>query len=353
MSVVAIYDCCTPRERHVENSNNQPEIRSLRIREKLEQKGIEMIPNATVLSRETLDGLKVHHPYYLDFLEHAYADAVHHHDPDWFTNGELVPNHFINFNSDAIYLNSLRRLPCYKLSGFYGNDTMSPIMASTYSQALLSASNASRAADMAADPRKVVYALNASPGHHASSRGYSGYCFLNNAAVAARRFQQLGHKKVAILDLDYHAGNGTQEIFYSDPSVLTVSIHADPRLDYPSFAGFDDETGVHEGLGYNLNLPLEPKTTWDSYREPLITAMKRIERFEPSALVIAFGGDTYKDDPDASGIAGFSLELEDYPKMGRWIREFYSKAIVVTQEGGYNMEHIGTIAVSFVESLVS
>jgi acetoin utilization deacetylase AcuC-like enzyme len=354
MAVVAIYDVCTPHERHVKNSSNQPEIRSLRIRQDLERQGIQLLSNANMLSQSALLDLKIHQSQYIDFLESAYADAVHHADPDWFSTGELVPNHFVNFNSNAIYMNALRNsnLPLYKLSGFYGNDTMSPIVASTYSQAMMSANNTYRAAELAhMDPRVVLYALNASPGHHASSHGYSGYCFINNGAVAARRFQQLGRKKVAILDLDYHAGNGTQDIFYSDPSVLTISIHADPRVEYPSFSGFADEVGIHDGLGFNLNLPLAPKTTWETYSIALATAMTRIQEFGAEAVVLAFGGDTYKDDPDASGIAGFSLDLADYPKMGHQIRAAFSGPIVVTQEGGYHMDHIGQIASSFVRAL--
>jgi acetoin utilization deacetylase AcuC-like enzyme len=352
MAVVAIYDVCTARERHVKNSSNQPEVRSLRIRQELERQGIEILSNANMLSQSVLQDLKIHQSHYVDFLESAYADAIHHADPDWFSNGELVPNHFLNFNSDAIHLNSLRHLPCYKLSGFYGNDMMSPIVASTYPQAMMSANNAYRAAELAQlNPHAVIYALNASPGHHASSRGYSGYCFINNGAVAARRFQQLGRKKVAILDLDYHAGNGTQEIFYADSTVLTISIHADPRVEYPSFSGFADEVGAHAGLGFNLNLPLVPKATWVTYSQVLATAMTRIREFGAEAVVLAFGGDTYKDDPDASGIAGFSLDLEDYPKMGRQIRAAFSGPIVVTQEGGYHMDHIGQIASSFVRAL--
>lgn len=352
MSVLAIYDVCNPRERHVQNSNNQPEVRSVRIRQELARQGIDPLSNANMLPRSTLLGLNVHHHYYVDFLEHAFANAVRHADPDWFSNGELVPNHFLNFNSDAIYLNALSRLPFYKLSGYYGNDIMSPIVASTYSQAMMSANNAYRSAELAnLDPTTIVYAVNASPGHHASSRGYSGYCFINNGAVAARRFQQLGRKKVAILDLDYHAGNGTQEIFYADPSVLTVSIHADPAVEYPSFSGFADEMGAHDGVGFNLNLPLAPKITWETYSRTLATALTRIQEFGAEALVLAFGGDTYNDDPDASGIAGFSLELEDYSKMGRQIRTAFRGPIVVTQEGGYCMEKIGEIATSFVRAL--
>jgi acetoin utilization deacetylase AcuC-like enzyme len=353
MSLVTIFDPCTPRQRHVANSSNQPETRSLRIQEELRRHHIPLHSNTEPLPRETLEKLGVHEPEYLDFLATAYADAEKWNDLDWFSKGQLIPNHFLNLNSNALALNSRKHLPMYKLSGFYGNDTMSPITEMTYTQALMSARNSYLAAEMAAaNPKQVVYALNASPGHHASSRGYSGYCFINNAGVAARRLWQLGYRKVAVLDLDYHAGNGTQHIFYYDPDILTLSIHADPRFEYPSFSGFVDEIGAYQGLGTNVNLPLPPKTDWGKYAEALAFAMQQIQLFRAQALVIAFGGDTYKEDPDASAIAGFSLELDDYPKMGHMVKQGFTGPIVVTQEGGYCIDKIGSIVLSFLQALV-
>jgi len=253
-------------------------------------------------------------------------------------------------------LEALKSLPLYKLSGYYGNDTMSPIMEMTYSNAMKSAANSYLAAEMASKEQyKVIYALNSSPGHHASlNGGYSGYCFINNGAVVAKRFQELGFKHICILDLDYHAGNGTQDIFYQDPTVLTISIHMNPILDYPSFIGFEDEEGLNDGSGYNLNLCLNKGANWDEYSKKLNLALTDILNFRPDALIIAFGCDTFYLDPDASKIAGSKLELDDYIKMGEMINESIKDIpIVVTQEGGYYLDKVPTMVSSFLLSLAN
>ena len=142
---------------------------------------------------------------------------------------------------------------------------------------------------------RSAYALCRPPGHHAGRDFSGGYCYFNNTAIAAKILSVRG--SVAVIDIDYHHGNGTQDIFWEDDRVLTVSIHCDPRMDYPYFVGFADEVGAGAGEGYNLNIPLPPGATGEWYQKALELAFDRIHLFDPWALVIAVGFDTYRDDP--------------------------------------------------------
>jgi acetoin utilization protein AcuC len=166
--------------------------------------------------------------------------------------------------------------------------------------------------------------------HHAERDKSSGFCIFNDHAIAIRKLQK--EKKIktaAVLDLDVHAGNGTQEIFYDDPMVLTASIHQDPSSFYPG-TGFSWQMGVNRGKGYNVNYPLGPGTGEEEYLEALDTVIQKIEAFEPDVLAVVFGADTYKDDP----LASFKLELGSYERIAERLGRFQKKAILFA--GGYS-----------------
>ena len=187
--------------------------------------------------------------------------------------------------------------------GAYSFDASSPIAAGTWEGAYWSAQTALTALDAVLAGERAAFALCRPPGHHAGADYLGGYCYLNNAAIAAEAAVAAG-RRVAILDVDYHHGNGTQDIFYARGDVLFVSIHADPRMDYPYFWGHADETGEGEGEGATLNLPLPRGTDLAAYLPALDTALERIAAFAPDLLVVSYGADTFAGDP----ISHFRLE---------------------------------------------
>jgi GNAT superfamily N-acetyltransferase len=189
-----------------------------------------------------------------------------------------------------------------------------------------------------------VYALVRPPGHHAESKAFGGFCYFNNSAIAADFISRYG--RVAVLDIDYHHGNGTQDIFYSRDDVLTVSIHGHPSFAYPYFSGFKEETGEGRGEGYNLNLPLAETITPEHYRETLRQALRRIERFAPRYLVVAAGFDTAKGDPTGTWVN----RPDDFTEIGRMIGAAGVPTLVV-QEGGYRIRTLGANARHFFTGL--
>ena len=177
--------------------------------------------------------------------------------------------------------------------GQFSYDGGTPIAAGSWAAAYGGAQTALTALDAVLAGAPAAFALCRPPGHHAGPDYLGGYCYVNNAAVAAAEAVAAG-KRVAILDIDYHHGNGTQDIFWRDANPLFVSIHADPRQDYPFYWGHADETGEGDGQGATLNLPLPHGTTLDPYRAALAAALQRITAFAPDLLVISFGADTYR-----------------------------------------------------------
>lgn len=227
--------------------------------------------------------------------------------------------------------------------GSYSTDTYTPLSKYTYQAALNAATCAYEAAlKLNNSNHKVIYALCRPPGHHASYSYMGGYCYFNNAAIAAETLSSFG--KVAILDLDFHHGNGTQDIFYRRDDVFYASIHADPREKYPYFSGYQDEKGEGPGRGFNLNIPLSIGATNTQYQEVLLKVLKRLKAFKPQYLVISFGGDTYEKDP----IGAFKLTLDYYSKMGETVRSFFGIPTLIVQEGGYNVDELGKIVVNFI-----
>lgn len=189
------------------------------------------------------------------------------------------------------------------------------------------------------DKHRLVYACTTQPGHHSGRESYGGYCFINQAALAtALLSDKLG--RVALLDVDYHAGNGSLALFYTDPNVFFSSLHADPEIEYPYCCGFADQTGDGAGKGSTLNVPLPKNTDWAHYKPELAKVLARIAEWGAKALVVSLGVDTLADDPEAAPLAGFQLRRPDYTEMGEMIRALGVPTIVV-QEGGYNLECAG------------
>lgn len=229
--------------------------------------------------------------------------------------------------------------------GAYSFDASTPIAAGTWEGAYWSAQSALTGLDAVLAGERAAFALCRPPGHHAGRDYLGGYCYLNNAAIAAEAAAAAG-RRVAILDVDYHHGNGTQDIFYGRGDVLFVSIHADPRMDYPYYWGHADETGEGEGEGATLNLPLRRGTGLAAYLPALDTALARIAAFAPELLVVSYGADTYAGDP----ISHFRLETKDYAALGRRIAGL-GLPVLTVMEGGYAVDALGANVASFLEGL--
>jgi acetoin utilization deacetylase AcuC-like enzyme len=171
-----------------------------------------------------------------------------------------------------------------------------------------------------------------------------GYCFLNNAAVAAEALLLRGSRRVALLDVDYHHGNGTQSLFYGRSDVLFASLHADPRFEYPFYLGHADETGVGDGEGFNLNLPLPAGTRGAEWFAALETACSRFAETGADALVVSLGLDTYAGDP----LTKFALEPEDFRRLGARLSRLGLPTVLVL-EGGYAASELGTNATNVLD----
>ncbi len=232
------------------------------------------------------------------------------------------------------------------LLGLYCYDTSSPIFKETWEAAYWSAQTAlSAAALVTAVGEQIAYALCRPPGHHASGDMFGGFCYLNNAAIAANWMVQQG-QRVAILDIDYHHGNGTQAIFYGRAEVIFCSIHADPFKEYPYYWGFADEYGRGAGKGYNFNFPLPPGTAEAAYLRALDKALTQIRAFVPDVLVVSLGVDTATGDP----IGSFRLEQESFRRIGAQIARLHLPTVVI-QEGGYLLPALGPNVVTFLQGL--
>lgn len=224
--------------------------------------------------------------------------------------------------------------------GFYSFDGGAPIQAGTW-QAVYSSAQVALEGAAQLSHLSAAFALCRPPGHHAASDYMGGYCYVNNAAVAAQALLDAGAARVAILDIDYHHGNGTQEIFYARNDVLVVNLHGDPVFEYPFFLGHAGESGSGAGEGFNLNLPLPAGTNLEVWFAALEVASARVISFAPDAVVVSLGVDTYKDDP----ISQFRLESEDYLRIGQRVAALGLKTLFV-MEGGYAVEEIGVNAVN-------
>jgi acetoin utilization deacetylase AcuC-like enzyme len=272
--------------------------------------------------------LRVHDAAFVDFLRGAHAR--------WLSEGRQ--GHVLPSGFPARGLRRDRRPAGISGSlGFYAFDASTPIVAGTWDAALAAARAAMTAAALVCDGERAAYALCRPPGHHAARSTYGGYCYLNNAALAAQYLLDDGRRRVAVIDVDYHHGNGTQEIFWERDDVLFVSLHGDPETEYPWFLGYADERGAGRGEGHTLNLPLPAGSGWDAYRAALGTALEAVGRYAPEALVVSLGVDTYEADP----ISSFKLAGMHFPLVGAALAGLGLPTVLV-QEGGYAVAAIGS-----------
>ena len=229
--------------------------------------------------------------------------------------------------------------------GLYSFDAGTPLTSGTWVAARAGAECALSAAQLVVEGGRSAFALSRPPGHHAGADFFGGYCFLNNAALAAQHLRNSGLERVAVLDVDYHHGNGTQAIFYDRPDVFFASLHGDPRTEYPFFLGYADEIGQGAGLGANLNLPMARGTDYAQWAAALEVALAAITRFGAQALVVSLGVDTFAQDP----ISGFALQSEDYLRMGERIAKLGLPTALVF-EGGYAVDAVGVNAVNVLQA---
>ena len=225
--------------------------------------------------------------------------------------------------------------------GYYAMAGETSISHGTWEAAHAAADVALTGASQIKAGARAAFALCRPPGHHAARDLYGGYCFLNNAAIAAQYLRDTGAARVAILDVDFHHGNGTQDIFYDRPDVLYISLHGDPAEAFPYFSGFADETGTGVGAGFTLNLPLPPGTEFGAWQDALRAALLRIENFRADALVVSLGVDTFAEDP----ISFFRLQSADFSTYGRMIGACALPTLFVL-EGGYAVGEIGVNVVN-------
>jgi acetoin utilization deacetylase AcuC-like enzyme len=283
----------------------------------------------------------VHDGDLVELLEQVWTDAV----ASGATDGAapLIPDTFlVGPLAAGGYRGAGTALPVRL--GAYCLDTATPIVAGTYAAARAAVDVALTAADLVLAGEQLAYALCRPPGHHAARAMYGGYCFFNNAAIVAEHLVRRGASRVAILDVDYHHGNGTQQIFWERSDVLYVSLHADPARAFPYFSGHADEVGAGAGKGFNHNLPLAERTGIDGYAPALERACAIVNDFAPDApLVTSLGFDTFERDP----IADLALTTDDYARVGSIIASL-DRPTVLIQEGGYAIDAIGAIAVSFL-----
>jgi acetoin utilization deacetylase AcuC-like enzyme len=226
--------------------------------------------------------------------------------------------------------------------GLFSYDASTPIAEGTWLSAYWGVQSALTALDAVLGGERAAFALCRPPGHHSGADYLGGYCYLNNAAIAAQAAVAAG-RRVAILDVDYHHGNGTQDIFYARGDVLFVSIHADPVTDYPFFWGHADETGEGEGDGATLNLPLPRGTGIGEYLPALDRALGRIRDWSADLLICSFGADTFSGDP----ISYFRLDTADYPRLARRIADA-GLPVAVVMEGGYAVDALGANVAAFL-----
>lgn len=270
--------------------------------------------------------LRVHSPEYLRFLAEAWAE--------WTTLGDAGTEMIANIHPQR----HAATYPTHVVGklGWHTIDTACPIGPGTWDAACAATDVAASAAQLVLDGEDTAYALCRPPGHHAYRDQASGFCFLNNSAVAAAHLR-LKHERVVVLDVDVHHGNGTQGIFYESPDVLTISIHADPAQFYPFVWGYAHERGAGPGLGANLNVPLPLGTSDDGYMRALGIAEKSITAFAPGALVVALGLDASEHDP----LAGLAVTTEGFRNIGAAIARIGVPTVFV-QEGGYLSDLLGT-----------
>jgi acetoin utilization deacetylase AcuC-like enzyme len=269
---------------------------------------------------------RVHSSDFVDFIKTAHGDWVKTHG-----------------NTDALPIcwpcRTLRQVVPEEIDGklgYYSFDAGTPITSGTWQAATASANVALTGAGLINEGQSSVFSACRPPGHHASADLFGGYCFFNNAAIAAQSLLDTGAQRVTILDVDYHHGNGTQAIFYDRSDVMYVSLHADPKQEFPHFLGYADETGEKEGKGCNFNFPMPWGTQWPAYRESLEKAVAHIRNYSPDVLIVSLGVDTFEKDP----ISKFQLKADHFLEIGSILAGLKYPTLFI-MEGGYAVDEIG------------
>lgn len=288
-------------------------------------------------------------------------------------DGSVLPECFQFTNrAQSQGLPPIKPKDIYALAGYYAFDMSTGLMKDTYKSALASAHLAFCGADILVQPQATskvtsvlavphfsldedkpeqlntesneVLALCRPPGHHCDTKRAGGYCYINNAVVSAERYlEAFPSRRIGILDIDFHHGNGTQEYFYDRSDVLYVSIHG--QDEYPYYTGTEQETGIGEGEGFNHNFPLPPKSSMDAYLERLSLALQQIQELGPDFLIVSLGFDTYRLDP----LGGFEIDTEDYATIAHHIRASLTGVpALLLLEGGYVLEDLGKNLLAFL-----
>jgi len=278
-----------------------------------------------------------HSPRYLDFLENGFRQWTELEG----SYKEMMPS--------VRPMPGVNDYPSHVLgrAGWHLSDFSCPVVFDTWNVIKASANTALTAAQAVAEGDRSVYALCRPPGHHAQYDRAGGFCYLNNAALAATWLRKT-KERVAILDIDVHHGNGTQQIFYQNKNVFTVSIHGDPDQFYPFFQGYESQKGAGNGEGFNLNLPLPVKSGNSVWLGKLEQAVLAIEEFDPGALVLSLGLDAHEADP----LEGGAVTTEGFAEMATMIRNLNLPTVII-QEGGYLTPYLGDSLASFLNAYQS
>lgn len=279
--------------------------------------------------------LAVHDAGYLKFLETAH-ERWHEVGQDW--GDEVISNVFVREP------NAMRGILAE--AARYLADGSCPVGPHTWTSAYWAAQAAVAGARAILGGDQKAYALCRPPGHHTRKDAAGGFCYINNAAVAAQELRKK-YGRVVILDTDMHHGQGVQDIFYDRDDVFYISVHGDPTNFYPVVAGFDDEQGARAGAGFNLNLPMPHGSKEEVFFDQLNRALVALRSFKPDAVVLALGFDVYKDDPQAK----VAVTTEGFGRLGREVAGLNLPTLVV-QEGGYHFDSLAANTVSFFNGLL-
>ncbi len=283
----------------------------------------------------------VHHPGLARFLEGAWLQFNERHPG----TRDVVPDVFAMGGLRAGMTPAAEPQAIEGRLGYWCFETTTPITEGTYAAARGSVDIALTATALVLDGERAAYGLCRPPGHHATHALYGGYCFFNNAAIAAHHAAAVTGLRVAVLDVDFHHGNGTQQIFYDRGDVHYVSLHGDPARAYPFTVGFADEVGVGRGRGFNDNHPLPARTDDDSYLKVLERACQQIAAQRPGLLVVSLGLDTYELDP----ICDLALTTKGFARCGALVAAL-GLPTVVLQEGGYYVGALGANAAAWLSA---
>jgi acetoin utilization deacetylase AcuC-like enzyme len=280
----------------------------------------------------------IHSQRYVDFLAGAWDEWVTLDPAN--AQRDAIPSYWPirTFRSDVLPASFAARM------GLFSFDAGSPLTSGTWAAARAGACCAITAAHKVLQGERAAFALTRPPGHHAGLDFFGGYCFLNNAALAAQALRDAGMERVAVLDVDYHHGNGTQAIFYDRADVFFASVHGDPHTEYPYFLGYADERGDGAGAGCNLNLPLPRGSGFAVWRAALKQALAAIAAVRADALVVSLGVDTFAGDP----ISGFGLQGADYLALGEDLAAAALPTVFVF-EGGYAVDQVGVNTVNVLD----